>query len=59
MHDFQYQNDTLYCEDVAVPTVAEAVRGAVMAARTDLAEADVLVTGSLYTVAEARQYLLH
>ena len=25
MHDFQYKNDTLYCEDVAVPTVAEAV----------------------------------
>ncbi len=25
MHDFQYKNDTLHCEDVAVPTVAEAV----------------------------------
>jgi len=25
MHDFQYKNDTLYCENVAVPTVAEAV----------------------------------
>jgi diaminopimelate decarboxylase len=25
MHDFQYQNDILFCEDVAVPTVAEAV----------------------------------
>jgi folylpolyglutamate synthase/dihydropteroate synthase len=43
-----------------VPTVAEAVREAVMAAQTgDLAVSDVLVTGSLYTVAEARQYLLH
>jgi len=25
MHDFQYQNDILFCEDVAVPTVAAAV----------------------------------
>lgn len=25
MHDFQYKNDILYCENVAVPTVAEAV----------------------------------
>ena len=25
MHDFQYKNDTLYCEKVAVPAVAEAV----------------------------------
>ncbi|MFH1020730.1 MAG: diaminopimelate decarboxylase [Pseudomonadota bacterium] len=25
MHDFQYKNDTLFCEDVAVPAVAEAV----------------------------------
>jgi len=25
MHDFQYKNDTLYCEDVAVSVVAEAV----------------------------------
>ena len=25
MHDFQYKNDTLYCENIAVPTVAEAV----------------------------------
>ena len=42
-----------------VPIVEEAVREAVMAARTDLTVTDVLVTGSLYTVAEARQYLLH
>lgn len=25
MHDFQYKNNTLHCEDIAVPTVAEAV----------------------------------
>jgi len=25
MHDFQYKNDTLHCENIAVPTVAETV----------------------------------